>query len=99
MTPHRQPLPSPYNQYTRCATDPAYVPELQDLQMLLRPLFFTSYMLADALQDNDYYGATTLLLSSASSKTAYGTAFSLRALPSRPPCSRFSSARCWHNGT
>jgi hypothetical protein len=84
VSAHRQALPSPYNQYTRCATDAAYVPELEDLQMLLRPLFFTSHMLADYLEDNAYFGARQLLISSASSKTAYGTAFCLKSLPNVP---------------
>ena len=34
-------------------------------------------MLADQVVDNDFYGAQTLLLSSASSKTAYAAAFEL----------------------
>jgi hypothetical protein len=84
LTPFRQPLPSPYNQYTRCSTDPAYVPELEDLQMLLRPLFFTSYMLADFLSDNGFFGARQVVISSASSKTAYGTAFCLKAMKDAP---------------
>ena len=46
--------------------------------MLYRPLFLTSFMLADFLADNGFFGATRLLFSSASSKTAYGTAFCLR---------------------
>lgn len=78
VSEHRHELPSPYNQYTRCRTDAAYVPELADFQMLLRPLFFTSYMLADFLADNAFFGARRVVISSASSKTAYGTAFSLR---------------------
>ena len=45
---------------------------------MYRPLFFTSFMLADQLEDNDWFGAEVLVLSSASSKTAYGTAFLLR---------------------
>lgn len=77
VSEHRQGLPSPYNQYTRCSTDSAYVAEQADFQMLLRPLFFTSYMLADFLADNDFFGARRLVFSSASSKTAYGTAFAL----------------------
>ncbi|MGE5331634.1 MAG: DUF2855 family protein, partial [Nitrospirota bacterium] len=44
---------------------------------LLRPLFITSWLIDDFLADQDFYGAGTLLLSSASSKTAYGTAFQL----------------------
>jgi hypothetical protein len=35
-------------------------------------------MLADELEDNDYYGASVLAMSSASSKTAYGAAFLLQ---------------------
>ena len=46
--------------------------------MLMRPLFFTAWMLADYLIDNDHFGARQLILSSASSKTAYGCAFALQ---------------------
>ncbi|MGB0135127.1 DUF2855 family protein [Dokdonella sp.] len=72
--PHRLALTSAYNFYTRCSTDPAYSPELEDYQALLRPLFVTSWMLADYLEDNRFFGARQLVVSSASSKTAYGTA-------------------------
>lgn len=75
---HRQTLTSAYNQYQRCTTDAAYRPETEDLQCLLRPLFITSFMLADFLEDNAFFGAEQLLYSSASSKTAFGTAFCLR---------------------
>lgn len=75
---HRQGLPSPYNQYTRCRTDPAYAEDLADYQMLFKPLFFTSFLLADFLQDNGLFGARRVLVSSASSKTAYGTAYCLQ---------------------
>jgi hypothetical protein len=44
---------------------------------LLRPLFITSWLIDDFLADNDFFGARIMLLSSASSKTAYGTAFQL----------------------
>jgi Protein of unknown function (DUF2855) len=72
--PHRLPLTSAYNFYTRCSADPAYSPDLENYQALLRPLFVTSWMLADYLQDNDFFGAKRLVVSSASSKTAYGAA-------------------------
>ncbi|KAA2255963.1 DUF2855 family protein [Solihabitans fulvus] len=75
---HRAGLPSPYNSYVLTAADPAYEPDLEDLQVLYRPLFFTSYMLADQLADNGFHGADVLALSSASSKTAYGAAFLLK---------------------
>ena len=75
---HRAKLPSPYNSYTVTTHDPAYDAEREDLLILFRPLFFTSYMLADELEDNGYYGASVLAMSSASSKTAYGAAFLLQ---------------------
>ena len=74
---HRQGLTSAYNQYTRTSADPAYRAADENYQMLVRPLFITSFMLADFLQDNGFFGARRLLFSSASSKTAYGTAFCL----------------------
>ena len=77
-SPHRASLPSPYNAYALTTGDPAYRADQEDLLILFRPLFFTSFMLADQLADNSYYGAEVLALSSASSKTAYGTAFLLQ---------------------
>ncbi|MGW3806202.1 DUF2855 family protein [Micromonospora sp. NPDC005113] len=74
---HRPGLPSPYNAYRSTTGDPAYRPEQEDLLVLFRPLFFTSFMLADQVADNGFHGATSLVLSSASSKTAYATAFEL----------------------
>src|SRR3954469_3858551 len=74
---HRSALPSPYNGYQLVDSDPAYEKDREDLQALYRPLFFTSFMLADYLSDNGLFGAATAVLSSASSKTAYGTAFLL----------------------
>jgi hypothetical protein len=77
---HRKTLTSAYNQYMRCSADAAYRPEDENYQMLVRPLFITSFMLADFLQDNAFFGARRLVVSSASSKTAYGTAFCLEGL-------------------
>ncbi|NEX64662.1 DUF2855 family protein [Noviherbaspirillum galbum] len=74
---HRLHLTSAYNQYMRCSADPAYRHALENYQMLVRPLFITSFMGADFLQDNDFFGARQIVVSSASSKTAYGTAFCL----------------------
>jgi hypothetical protein len=76
--PHRAGLPSPYNAYRLTSGDAAYRSDQEDLLILFRPLFFTSFILADQLLDNDCHGAAQLLLSSASSKTAYAAAFELR---------------------
>ena len=74
---HRQSLSKIYNQYVRCSNDPLYQQETEELQMLLRPLFTTSFLLDDFFHDNDLFGARQLVLSSASSKTALGMAFLL----------------------
>ena len=75
--PHRAELHPVYNQYVFSRTDPLYNANNEDIQALLRPLFITSFLIDDFLADNLFFGATSLLLSSASSKTAYGTAFQL----------------------
>ena len=74
---HRQPMALVYNQYVRCAGDPGYRSAQEAEQMLLRPLFTTSFLIDDMLADNGFFGARRVMLSSASSKTAYGTAFML----------------------
>jgi hypothetical protein len=75
--PRRKELHAVYNQYMRCKTDPLYTADTEDIQALLRPLFITSFLIDDFLADNAFFGAKTMLLSSASSKTAYGTAHQL----------------------
>jgi len=75
---HRRELPAAYNQYTRCRGDDAgHRPEVEAATALLRPLFITSFLIDDFLADHGFFGAGTVLLSSASSKTAYGSAFFL----------------------
>ncbi|PBK67363.1 hypothetical protein ARMSODRAFT_937901 [Armillaria solidipes] len=71
----------PYNQILRCATDPQYIPNprAEDLTMLYRPLFWTAYWFEDWLWSSKYRGgASTILLSSASSKTAFCAAYLIR---------------------
>jgi hypothetical protein len=77
-TRHRTELPAVYAQYLRTAGDPGYDRGGEELQMLFRPLFMTSYLLDDFLAGNDFFGARAVVLSSASSKTAFGAAFLLR---------------------
>jgi len=75
--PHRAGLHAVYNQYTRCNLDPFHASGSEAQQAILRPLFITSWLIDDFMADNDFFGARRMLLSSASSKTAYGTAFQL----------------------
>ncbi len=74
---HRRELHAVYNHYLRCSVDPGYEPAREAEQALLRPLFTTSFLIDDFLADNAFFGARAVILSSASSKTAYGTAFCL----------------------
>jgi hypothetical protein len=74
---HRANLPAAYNSYVRVDGDPSYDARYEDQQMLLRPLFFTSYLIDDFLEDGVLDRARTVILSSASSKTASALAFLL----------------------
>jgi len=79
---HRAQLPTVYNRYQRV--------EKSDVQRegevaVMRPLFATAWLIADFMQEAGDFGARTMLLSSASSKTAYATAFCLKRRPA-PTC-------------
>lgn len=76
--PHRAALPAIYNHYNRVLKDPSYDPVQEAVQALLRPLFTTAFLIEDFLSDNDHFGANTVVLSSASSKTAIGVAHQAR---------------------
>jgi hypothetical protein len=73
---HRAALPAVYNAYADTAADPMHSPGTADLEVLYRPLFATSFVLADQLVSDGVAG-TTVVFSSASSRTAHGTAFLL----------------------
>jgi hypothetical protein len=68
--PHRRSLPSAYQGYRDTDTDPVYSADLEAEHILFFPLFFTSYLIDDFLADEDFFGADTIVISSASSKTA-----------------------------
>jgi NADPH:quinone reductase-like Zn-dependent oxidoreductase len=77
VSPHRTNLPSAYQSYLTTGTDPFYKVDTEDLQMLLRPLFFTSFLIDDQLFDEGLSERGTIVISSASSKTAIAAAFLL----------------------
>jgi hypothetical protein len=76
-SPHRAALPSAYNGYLATGSDPFHRPDTEALQMLLRPLFFTSFLLDDQLDDDGLATDGPILFSIASSKTALAAAFLL----------------------
>ncbi|WP_213285719.1 DUF2855 family protein [Bradyrhizobium sp. sGM-13] len=76
---HRQGVAPVYNAYARVSGDPSFAGRQGDYQALLRPLFMLSFLVDDFLAENEFYGAKRVMLSSASSKTAYGLAHLLHA--------------------
>lgn len=71
ISPHRAELPPTYNAYT-----PAPGDELDDHRSLLRPLFTTGWLIDDQLSEDA--SLKSLVLSSASSKTAMSLAWCAR---------------------
>ncbi len=78
---HRRPLPGAYQLYTDSAADPLHRPETEAIQMLMRPLFVTSLLIDDQLDDDGLLERGPVLMASASSKTAIGAAFLLSQRP------------------
>jgi len=77
---HRQEVAPVYNAYARVSADPAFTGRQGDYQALLRPLFMLSFLVDDFLAENEFYGAKSVMLSSASSKTAFSLAHLLHTL-------------------
>ncbi len=76
-TPHRAALASTYQRYQLTDADPFYRADTEELQMLLRPLFFTSFLIDDQLADEGLVSRGPIVIASASSKTAIGAAYLL----------------------
>ncbi len=76
---HRRNLPPVYNQYTNTSRDPGYAREREGEIAIFRPLFATAFLLDDFFAERSFFGAESVVLSSASSKTALATAYFLAA--------------------
>jgi hypothetical protein len=74
----RAPLPQVYNQYLRANSATGFESDRDDASAVMRPLFITGWLIADQLAADGWRGAETVVLTSASSKTAYATASSIR---------------------
>lgn len=75
---HRAELSPVYNRYIRCAADPVWSETREPAQMVLQPLFVTSFLIAHHLKEENAFGADTITLTSASSKTALALAWLLK---------------------
>ena len=74
---HRANKAAVYNRYLITSADPLYDPDFEPEQVLLRPTFASGWWLADLIhRDNPH----TVVMSSASSKSALATAHQLRRL-------------------
>lgn len=78
--PHRRDTALVYRQYPRVDREPLYDPAREEFYLLLRGLFTTSFLVDDFIADQAF-GAETVLISSASSKTAIALAFLLSHRP------------------
>jgi hypothetical protein len=74
---HRANLPSAYQGYRDVENDPVYSADREAEHILFFPLFFTSFLIDDFLADEKFFGADTIVISSASSKTAIIAAYLL----------------------
>lgn len=72
---HREGIAPAYNTYSPTTLDPGYAPEHEDAHMLMRGLFMTSFLVDDYVTDNDGFGASQVVVSSASSKTSIALAY------------------------
>ena len=71
---HRKELPPVYNNYVRLNGDQNYDPSMDAVRALLFPLHITAFCLCDSLAEDLYFGASQVIVVSASSKTAIGLA-------------------------
>ena len=88
----RAELPSLYNRYLRATPEFGFFPAHDDLNAVMRPLFASGWLIADQLEDAGWYGAEAIVITSASSKTAFTTAFEIAARDRHPALIGLTSA-------
>ena len=71
---HRAQHAPVYRSYTWTGPDPLYEETREDQILLLRGLFMTSFLVDDMFEDEDFFGARTSIVTSASSKTSIALA-------------------------
>ena len=87
---HRADLPATYNRYSAATPAAGFAPEHDAANAVMRPLFMTGWLIAQHLAPG---GAEPVALASASSKTAYATAYALNQLEDAPPVIGLTSDR------
>ncbi|MFT5277266.1 MAG: hypothetical protein ACI97K_001508 [Glaciecola sp.] len=92
-SPHRAALPVGYNIYRKVESEATSKKTLEDDRMLLYPLHLTSFALYDFFKSNDWFGATQVVMLSASSKTSTGLAYGISNDSSAPSQVALTSTR------
>lgn len=75
---HRSALPAGYNIYRRVGAELNDTPNHEEERMLLFPLHITAFALYDFFQEKNWFGASQLVMLSASSKTSTGLAYGVK---------------------
>jgi hypothetical protein len=83
-SPGRDGLPAIYNRYLAAMPEQGFLRAHDDANVVLRPLFMTGWLIADHLDQERWYGADAIVLASASSKTAFSTAFEVAGRDGAP---------------
>lgn len=76
---HRSHLAAVYNQYRRLDGDPGHNAAREDIRAVFEPLFMTSWLIRAMFAREGWHGADTLVMTSASSKTALALAHVAKA--------------------
>jgi len=92
--PHRAELAPAYNQYLSLEGES----ESDDAALVMRPLFIASVLVEALLSDSGFEGVQTVVLTSASSKTAYGLAHLLGDAPVETVGLTSPARRAWVEG-
>ena len=74
LAAHRQTTHAFYNVYSRLAHDPEHDPAHEAERMIFGPLFKTGFLIEAMFRREGWFGARTLMMTSASSKTAMALA-------------------------
>ncbi|NMP31606.1 DUF2855 family protein [Thalassotalea sp. M1531] len=78
VSAHRKGLSPVYSRFERIANNPFYQEQTEAYQMLIKGLYTTSWLIDDFMFDNEYFGASQYLITSASSKTSIALAFAAK---------------------
>ncbi len=93
VAPHRAGMPSVYDHYLRVAALGDYSAADHDWWPVFRPLYLTGWLIADQFEDEGDFGASQVIVASASSKTSIGFAHAMRQRAGHPKLVGLTSPR------